>query len=110
MGILEFHFHESEFSFAPSVNGGDEGDDHDESAGDTTMDDSSTAKPVAPKPRATDGGKSGSVAKKGLGVLVGLAFLAGVGIAVKRLASKALGDDGDRLDTETVEESIEIAD
>jgi len=67
MGILEFHFHESDFNFAPSV--GADGESDESSTEDGTM--------LEPDAESGDGG-SGVGALVALGVLVALGLLVGM--------------------------------
>lgn len=111
MGIFEFHFHESEFKFAPSIsNKGGETTDHDaDSETDLSIESDTTSTPEMSKTTS----ESGSTMAKGVGVLVGLAFLVTMGALGKKLVSKRLGgepEDEDEFESESPEETIEIAD
>lgn len=112
MGILEFHFHESEFAFEPSMTF--PGEEYEEEAieGASESDDADATPVPAGRSSSDSTGDSGSTAKNGLAVLVGLAFLVGFGAVAKKLISKrrSSGEDDERLSTEKVEESVEIAD
>lgn len=130
MGILELHFHESEFKFAPSVsNGSGKGStDGEQTSGkisrlgfgrtrsiqeseseSETSTDTSTGTSTADE---ADSASGGSKAKKGLGAIVGLLFLVAVAVFAnkRRGGQDAEGMDSDEHESETVEESIEIAD
>jgi hypothetical protein len=108
MGILEFHFHDSEFAFAPSVDntGGDEASE--------TVDESPTTPrlPRTSDPAASASSGRGRMAARGVGVLVGLAFLIGAGAFARRMVNRRRGrGEDDPLDEEErIEESIEISD
>lgn len=116
MGIIELHFHESEFEFefAPSVTNKhgksplttkDAVDEHD-----VDKIESSDASSMSPDERSSD--SNGSSAKRGMAVLAGLAFLVAAGTVAKKLVSRRHSHDDadDHLSTEQVEESIEITD
>jgi|GEM_PF-1158754 len=112
MGIFEFHFHESEFTFEPSMTFPGEGSE--EEAVDAAAEGGDTdAEPVPAGPGMDEtSATAGGNAKTGLAVLLGLAFLVGVGAVAKKAISKqrAAKEADDRLTTEKVEESVEIAD
>lgn len=112
MGIFEFHFHESEFTFAPSITnkGGEATEDGEDAAAELTEPTDGEPVPVSPGARPEPSGSGG--AKRGVAVLVGLAFLVGAAaVAKKAIDARRSGDEAeDRLGTESVEKSIEIAD
>lgn len=87
MGILELHFHESDFNFAPSVGSGDEGEES--SGGDGTL--------VEPDSESDDGG---------VGALIALGALVVLGLLVGMRRRRSGGDDGDEYGEE---EAISIS-
>lgn len=131
MGILELHFHDSEIKFAPSMTNtrGKEATEGEESskkssrlgfgrsrssAESESSDEESTMTPseTSTAEEEFESSSGGSTAKKGLGVIVGLAFLVAVAAMAKKMAdSEGMeGMESDEYGSESTEESIKIAD
>ena len=131
MGILDLHFHDSEFTFAPSMTntgetaskgakkggklpklglGRSRSSEESETSGMSGT--SETTSTGMSEGEESDESSGGSTAKKGLGVVVGLVFLVAIAVLAKKRRG---GQESDDLDTneygsESVEESIEISD
>lgn len=121
MGILDLHFHDSEFTFAPSatMSGSDETESssgqkmsgklpkiglgrsrsskESESSSETT-DSSGASETTTTEMSDTEESESssgGSKAKKGIGALVGLVFLVGIAVVMKQRRGGQESDDMD---------------
>lgn len=131
MGILELHFHDSEIKFAPSMTntrgkGSTEGETSSKKSSrlgfgrsrssqeSESSEEESTTKSSEPSAaeEESESSSGGSKAKKGLGVIVGLAFLVAVAAMAKKMTdSEGMSDmESDEYGSESAEESIEIAD
>ncbi|MDH5019788.1 hypothetical protein [Halobacterium rubrum] len=95
MGILEVHFHESEFDFSPSMQTG--GDEPLDEATDDAAADTEDGTMVEPDEESGSGG---------LGAVVALAVLVALGTLVG-LRRRRGGDDGEAADE--TDEAIEIS-
>jgi hypothetical protein len=98
MGILEVHFHDSQFDFSPSMNTG--GDDPLEEAADG--DDEAAEDGTVIEPEDGESGSGGMGAVVALGVLVALGALVG-------LRRRRSGDDGEDEAADRPDEEIEIS-
>lgn len=140
MGILDLHFHESEFTFAPSMTSGSETTASDEqqkggklpkiglgrsrsskeSESSETTESSESSEATTSEMSDTEESESssgGSRGKKGIGAIVGLMFLVGVAVLMKQRRSGQESEDmdtdeygSDEYGSDSGEESIEIAD
>lgn len=128
MGILDLHFHDSEFTFAPSMtNSGETASKGAKKGGklpkiglgrsrsneeSETSETSETMSTEMSESEESDESSGGSKAKKGLGVIVGLAFLVAIAVMAKKRRGGEMSEDMDTNEygSDSVEESIEISD
>ncbi len=125
MGILDLHFHDSEFTFAPSMtNSGETASRGGKKGGklpkiglgrSRSTEESETSETMSTEmseSEESDKSRGGSKAKKGLGVIVGLAFLVAIAVMAKKRRGGEMSEDMDTNEygSDSVEESIEISD
>ena len=128
MGILDLHFHDSEFTFAPSMtNTGETASKGAKKGGklpkiglgrsrsteeSETSETSETTSMEMSESEESDESSGGSKAKKGLGVIVGLVFLVAIAVVANKRRGGEMSEDMDTNEygSDSVEESIEISD